>query len=68
MERSEVKKIKGQALEEARLRTGAKKHPVVITDREWEAIQGGAVSSHQLKQILNNTDVDELRKRATPSR
>jgi hypothetical protein len=66
MEQSEVKKIKGQALEEARLRTGAKKHPVVITDREWEAIQGGAVSSHQLKQILNNTDVDELRKRATP--
>lgn len=66
MEQSEVKKIKGQALEEARLRTGAKKHRVVITDREWEAIQGGAVSSHQLKQILNNTDVDELRKRATP--
>lgn len=66
MERAEVRKIKGQALEEARLRTGAKKDRIDITDREWEAIQGGAISSHQLKQILNNTDVEELRKRATP--
>jgi hypothetical protein len=66
MERSEMKKIKGRALEEARLRTGAKKHRVQITDREWEAIQGGAISSHKLRQILSNTDVDELRDRATP--
>jgi hypothetical protein len=66
MERSELRKIKGQALEEARLRTGAKKHRVEITPREWQAIQAGAISSHKLKQILNNTDVDELRKMATP--
>lgn len=66
MEKSEKKKIKGQALEEARLRTGAKKHRIEITDREWEAIQAGAISIDKLKNILNNTDVDKLRERATP--
>jgi DNA-directed RNA polymerase specialized sigma24 family protein len=66
MDSSDLKKIKGQALEEARLRTGAKKHLVEITDREWEAIQAGAISNDKLEKILNNTDVDKLRERATP--
>jgi hypothetical protein len=66
MEASEKKKIKGQALEEARVRTGAKKHRIEITDREWDAIQAGALSTDKLKNILNNTDVDKLRERATP--
>lgn len=39
---------------------------IPITDREWEAIQAGAVSSNVLNKILNNTDPDELRERATP--
>jgi DNA-directed RNA polymerase specialized sigma24 family protein len=66
MDSSDLKKVKGQALEEARLRTGAKKHLVEITDREWEAIQAGAISNDKLEKILNNTDVDKLRERATP--
>jgi hypothetical protein len=66
MDKSERKKIKGQALDEARLRTGAKKHRIDITDREWEAIQAGAISKETLKNILNNTDVDKLKERATP--
>jgi hypothetical protein len=66
MEQSEKKKIKGQALEEARARTGAKKDRIDITDREWEAIQAGATSIDMLKNILNNTDVDKLKERATP--
>ena len=37
-----------------------------ITDREWEAIQAGAISETKLKKILANTDVDKLRERATP--
>lgn len=37
-----------------------------ITDREWEAIQAGAISETTLKKILNNTDIDVLRERATP--
>ena len=37
-----------------------------ITDREWEAIQAGAISENKLIQILNNADSDKLRQRATP--
>ena len=66
MDASEKKKIRGLALDEARVRTGAHKDRIKITDRQWEAIQAGAISNHKLEQILNNTDVDELRARATP--
>jgi hypothetical protein len=66
MEKSEEKKIKGQALEAARERTGAKKDRIPITDREWQAIQNGAVSIETLKNVLRNTDVDKLKERATP--
>ena len=66
MEKSEKKKIRGQALEEARARVGAKKDRIPITDREWQAIQAGAISIAKLQDILNNTDVDKLRERATP--
>lgn len=60
------KKIEGQALREARERTGAKKQQIVITDREWEAIQAGAISKSRLSDILNNTDLDVVKKLATP--
>lgn len=63
---STVKKIKGQALEEARLRTGAKKRPIEITSNEWEAIQSGAISNNVLTQILNNTNLDVIKQYATP--
>lgn len=60
------KKIRGQALVEARVRVGAKKAKVEITDREWEAIQAGAISHSKLRQVLNNSDLDEIKKLATP--
>jgi DNA-directed RNA polymerase specialized sigma24 family protein len=66
MDESEKKKIRGQALEEARARTGAKKPPIDITDREWEAIQHGAISSDKLDSILRHTDMEKLKERATP--
>ena len=66
MSNDKKKKIKGQALTEARARVGAKKTPVLITDREWEAIQAGAVSNNTLTKILNNTDDEAFRERATP--
>ena len=37
-----------------------------ISDREWEAIQAGAIHESKLKRILANTDIDDLRQRATP--
>ena len=66
MDASEKKKIKGQALNAARERTGAGKDRIPITDREWDAIQAGAISPNKLKDILNNTDMDKLKERATP--
>lgn len=67
-DKDHYRKLKNQALEGARFRVGAnKKHSsIVISDREWEAIQAGAVSPTQLAKILNNTDMDRIRQLATP--
>lgn len=62
----ELKKSRGQALNEARLRVGAKKQRVEITDNEWKAIQSGAISTTFLESIVNNTDLDLLKQLATP--
>lgn len=66
MDNSDLKKIKGQALNTARARVGAGKRQIVIEPREWEAIQAGAISSHRLSEILDNTDVDKIKEYATP--
>jgi len=63
---ADLKKIKGLALTEARLRVGAQKQKIQITDNEWAAIQSGAISASKLKKIVDNADVDEIRTRATP--
>lgn len=66
MEPSDVKKIKAQELEKARIRTGARKQHINITEDEWEAIQNGAITNNKLVQILNHADLDVVRKLATP--
>lgn len=65
----DVKKASQQALTSNRKAVGSvsrRDRSIDITDREWEAIQAGAISENKLKQILNNTDADKLRQRATP--
>lgn len=66
--KSEYKKIKARELARARAEVGssAKEARVIVTDREWEAIQRGAVSSSLLEKVLNYSDPDTLRQRATP--
>lgn len=68
MEKDEQKKIRAQSIAEARTRTGAsgKESRIHITDREWEAIQAGAISSTKLESIARYADMDELKERATP--
>ena len=44
MTKGEIKKANQQALTAARNSVGAKREPILITDREWEAIQAGAIS------------------------
>jgi hypothetical protein len=66
MESDDLKKVRNQALAESRVRTGAKKDPIPLTDREWEAIQAGAISPSKLTQILMNTNLDRIKQLATP--
>ena len=66
MTSGEIKKASQQALTQARSAVGAKKETIKITDREWEAIQAGAISENRLRQIIDNADIDVLRQRATP--
>ncbi len=66
MTKDELKKKAAQSLAEARARTGAKKQSINLTEKEWEAIQAGAVSNNVLLQILANTDMDRIKYLATP--
>lgn len=66
MDSSTLKKLKSKELDQARVKVGAKKQRVNITDKEWEAIQAGAVSNNTLTRILNNTDLDKIKALATP--
>lgn len=66
MTKKEAKKLADQALKNARLQVGAKRKHIDITDKEWEAIQAGAISDNTLAKILRFADADELRARATP--
>ena len=66
MTREEEKKLRGRKIEVGRQVVGARKKPIEVTDREWEAIQAGAISETKLRSILDNTKMDELRQRATP--
>lgn len=66
MGRGEIKKISQQALTRYRKKFGAKRTPVVIDDKEWEAIQSGAIKKTKLKDIVNHADSDALKERATP--
>jgi DNA-directed RNA polymerase specialized sigma24 family protein len=66
MDAIELKKIQGQELAKARVRTGAGKKRIEITDQEWAAIQAGAVSNNTLQKILLNADQDRIKELATP--
>ena len=67
--KKELKKISQRSLSKYRDEVGSisrRDRSVKITDREWEAIQAGAISDNKLRQILNNSDPDTLRERAMP--
>ena len=69
MKKEDEKKARQQSLTRARQEVGSvsrRDRNINITDKEWEAIQAGAISESKLKRILNNADPDSLRERATP--
>ena len=68
IDKKEEKRLRQQAIAAARARFGANRQDVRIdiTDREWEAIQSGAISNSLLMKVLANTDMDAVRQRAMP--
>lgn len=66
MDKSEIKKARSIALKNRRKQVGAERVTIKISDKQWEAIQNGAISGSKLNEILNHTDMDELRQRAMP--
>lgn len=64
--KAELKRLKGQELAGARLRMGAKKEAVVITDKEWQAIEAHAINSTKLSEIVAHADKNMLKQLATP--
>lgn len=71
LDKDDIKKINNISLQEARDLTGASKIRIgsehsPLTHREWEAIQAGAISATKLREILNNADMDVIKKLATP--
>ena len=61
-------KIATRLLSKARARVGAKRREILITDKEWEAIQAGAIAPTKLKQIFRFADSDRVKQLATPRR
>ena len=69
MSKSDIKKASQRALSKYRTELGSvarRDRSIKVTDREWEAIQAGAISENTLMKILANTDADSLRQKATP--
>lgn len=61
-----LKKLKNNLLRDARDTVGASKQQIKFTDREWEAIQAGAISATKQEDIFKNCDQDMLKNRAMP--
>ncbi len=71
IEKDDLKKIKAQLLNGARNTVGAKKlqlgsKALPITDKEWEAVNSGAISNNKCQKIIDNADLDALKRLSMP--
>lgn len=64
--KDKLKKLRSKEMENARALVGAARQPIDITEKEWEAIEAGAISDTRLEQILRYADLDKVRALATP--
>lgn len=60
------KKVERQAKAAARARLGLSKPVINISDRQWDAIQAGAVSSSRLRDILAYADKKRVQELSMP--
>ena len=71
MKPDDIRKLSQRTLTKYREQVGSvsrRNRNIVITDKEWEAIQAGAITENKLKEILTNSDPDSLRARAMPKK
>ncbi len=64
--KKKLKKIRQQAIVESRNEFNAKRVPIDVTEREWEAIQNHAVDKQTLETIFKYADDKQIRQYATP--
>lgn len=61
-----VKKWKTQALAESRARISGSKPLVTFTEKEWKAVQSGAIHKTTLKDLLQYANQDQVKSLALP--
>ena len=71
MDDEHIKRLRGQELDAARKRFGAQRLAIgspknPLTDREWEAINSGAISKSKLQEILRYADSNRVKQLAMP--
>lgn len=67
VDKEERRKRRDLELKKARKEFGAERNEIFFTDREWQAIQNGALPPTTVKQIYQYANSEELRKKATPN-
>lgn len=70
MDKAQKKKVKSQCLNGARATVNAKKallgKDLPITEREWKAVNSGAISNNRCQQIVDNADLNVLKQLSMP--
>ncbi len=65
-DKDHLSKVKKKAMDKARAQLGKQKVTIDFSDREWEAIQAGAITKTKLREALNYADMDKVKERAMP--
>lgn len=65
-DRDRLKKVEREAKKAARARLGLERPVIEITDRQWDAIQAGAVSPNRLREILLYADPKRVAELSMP--
>ena len=66
LSKDEESKLRDKELKKARQIVGANRYRVTVSDREWEAIQSGAVAKTVQEQIFRYADNDRIKELAMP--
>lgn len=66
LDKEDAKKIKDKMLKKARAEVGAARVEINISDKQWEAIQAGAISHSKLMTILSKADQERFYSLALP--